>query len=186
MLGLTISRRAIQVPTKRFATRSISRPTVSFRPRISLATDTGPSYRFQTSFKIPFTRFLHHETVGPGTSDTPETSSEQQEVGRREEGLSRYVVLKHVSSARLPTSSPYSDERYMVARILVGTTMSIITRMDNPQWFKENAEPHVFSQTRYDKTVEDLKALGTEDPNAVQALVRDVPFHPLVGVLNSQ
>ena len=64
--------------------------------------------------------------------------------------------------------------------------MSIITRMDNPQWFKENAEPHVFSQTRYDKTVEDLKALGTEDPNAVQALVRDVPFHPLVGVLNSQ
>lgn len=53
--------------------------------------------------------------------------------------------------------------------------MSIITRMDNPKWFKENAEPHVFSQTRYEKTVEDLKALGAEDPNAVQALVCDVP-----------
>ena len=61
----------------------------------------------------------------------------------------------------------------MVARILVGTAMSVITRMDNLQWFKENAEPHVFSQARYDKTVEDLKALGTQDPNAVQALVRD-------------
>ena len=64
----------------------------------------------------------------------------------------------------------------MVARILVGTTMSIITRMDNPEWFKENAEPYVFSQARYDKIVEDLKALGTEDPNATQALVRDVSF----------
>jgi len=80
----------------------------------------------------------------------------------------------------------YSDERYMVARILVGTTMSIITRMDNPQWFKENAEPHVFSQAQYDKTVEDLKALGTQDPNAVQALVRDASSSPLVGVLNFQ
>jgi hypothetical protein len=64
----------------------------------------------------------------------------------------------------------------MVARILVGTTMSIITRMDNPQWFKDNAEPYVFSQARYDKIVEDLKALAAQDPNAVQALVRDVPF----------
>jgi len=45
--------------------------------------------------------------------------------------------------------------------------------MDNPQWFKENAEPHVFSQARYDKVVEDLKGLGREDPNAMQALVRD-------------
>jgi hypothetical protein len=61
----------------------------------------------------------------------------------------------------------------MVARIVVGTTMSIITRMDNPKWFEENAEPHVFSQARYDKIVEDLKALGTEDPNASQALVRN-------------
>ena len=64
--------------------------------------------------------------------------------------------------------------------------MSIITRMDNPQWFKENAEPHVFSQAEYDKTVGDLKALGTQDPNAVQALVCDVSFSPLVGVLNYQ
>jgi len=64
--------------------------------------------------------------------------------------------------------------------------MSIITRMDNPQWFKENAEPQVFSQARYDKTVEDLKALGTQDPNAVQALVRDTSFLPLFGVLNYQ
>ena len=61
--------------------------------------------------------------------------------------------------------------------------MSIITRMDNPQWFKENAEPHVFSQAWYDKTVEDLKALGTQDPNAVQALVRDASFPPPVGAL---
>jgi len=67
----------------------------------------------------------------------------------------------------------YSDERYMVAWILVGTTMSIITQMDNPQWFKENAGPHVFSQARYDKIVGDLKAFRTQDPNAVQALVRD-------------
>jgi len=74
----------------------------------------------------------------------------------------------------------------MVARILVGTTMSIITRMDNPQWFKENAEPHVFSQAQYDKTVEDLKALGTQDPNAVQALVRDSLFPPPIGVFSSQ
>jgi len=66
------------------------------------------------------------------------------------------------------------DERYMVARILIGTTMSIITRMDNPQWFKENAEPYVFSQEKYDKIVEDLKALGTEDPSAAQALERNV------------
>ena len=64
----------------------------------------------------------------------------------------------------------------MVARIVVGTTMSIITRMDNPKWFKENAEPHVFSQARYEKTVEDLKALGTEDSNATQALVRDASW----------
>jgi len=46
--------------------------------------------------------------------------------------------------------------------------------MDNPKWFEENAEPHVFSQARYDKIVEDLKALGTEDPNASQALERNV------------
>ena len=71
---------------------------------------------------------------------------------------------------------PRSDERYMVARILVGTTMSIITRMGNPEWFKENAELYVFSQARYDRIVEDLKALGTEDPNATQALVRDASF----------
>lgn len=51
--------------------------------------------------------------------------------------------------------------------------MSIITRMDNPKWFKENAEPHVFSQARYEKVVEELKGLGSEDDNAVQALVRD-------------
>ena len=63
--------------------------------------------------------------------------------------------------------------------------MSIITRMDNPQWFRENAEPYVFSQARYDKIVEDLKALGTEDQNAVQALVRDASFSPSVNVLNS-
>jgi hypothetical protein len=56
---------------------------------------------------------------------------------------------------------------------LVGITMSIVTRMDNPQWFKENAEPYVFSQAGYEKTVEDLKALGAEDPNATQALVCD-------------
>jgi len=62
----------------------------------------------------------------------------------------------------------------MVARILVGTTVSIITRMDNPKWFKENAEPHVFSQARYDKLVEELKGLSTEDPNALQALERKV------------
>ena len=49
--------------------------------------------------------------------------------------------------------------------------------MDNPQWFRDNAEPYIFSQARYDKTVEDLKALGTEDPNATQALVRDTSFH---------
>lgn len=61
----------------------------------------------------------------------------------------------------------------MVARILVGTVMSIITRMDDPRWFEDNAEPHVFSQARYDKLVEDLKGLGREDPNAMQALVRD-------------
>jgi hypothetical protein len=69
----------------------------------------------------------------------------------------------------------------MVARILVGTTMSIITRMDNPKWFMENAEPHVFSRARYDKNVEDLKALGKEDPNAAQALVRDTSLFPRVG-----
>lgn len=51
--------------------------------------------------------------------------------------------------------------------------MSIITRMDNPKWFKENAEPHVFSQARYDQVVEELQALGAKDPDAVQALVRD-------------
>ena len=61
----------------------------------------------------------------------------------------------------------------MVARILVGTTVSIITRMDSPKWFKENAEPHVFSQARYDKVVEELKGMGREDSNAAQALVRD-------------
>lgn len=64
----------------------------------------------------------------------------------------------------------------MVARILVGTTMSVITRMDNPKWFKENAEPYVFSRARYEKTVEDLKALGAQDPNATEALVRNVSF----------
>jgi hypothetical protein len=61
----------------------------------------------------------------------------------------------------------------MVARIVVGTTMSIITRMDNPKWFKENAEPHVFSQARYEKVVGELKGLGREDDNAVRALVSD-------------
>lgn len=71
----------------------------------------------------------------------------------------------------------HSDERYMAARILVGTTASIITQMDDPRWFKENAEPYVFSQARYDKMVEDLKALA-EDPNAVQALVCDAPSPP--------
>lgn len=81
---------------------------------------------------------------------------------------------------------PYSDERYMVARILVGTTMSIITRMDNPKWFKENAEPYVFSQVRYEKIVEDLKTLGAEDPNAAQALVRDASLPPPSGILNFQ
>ena len=92
MLGLTISRRAIQVPTKRFATRSISRPTVSFRPRTSLAADST-SHRFRPSFKTPFTRCLHHEAVGSSTPETPETSGDQKEVEKRGQDLSRCVPL---------------------------------------------------------------------------------------------
>lgn len=92
-------------------------------------------------------------------------------------------ILRVISKS---STSSRRDERYMVARILVGTIMSIITRMDNPQWFKEHAEPHVFSPARYDKIVEDLKSLGTEDPNAVQALVCDASFPPAASVLNSQ
>ena len=92
MLGLTISRRAIQVPTKRFATRSISRPTVSFRPRTSLAADST-SHRFRPSFNTPFTRCFHHETVSSSTPDTIEKSSEQKEVEKRGQDLSRYVLL---------------------------------------------------------------------------------------------
>lgn len=94
----------------------------------------------------------------------------------RGNGISRGMSLRICVIGGVLNLKSYSDERYMVARILVGTAMSIITRMDNPQWFKENAEPHVFSQARYDKIVEDLKALGTEDPNAVQALVCDASF----------
>ena len=78
----------------------------------------------------------------------------------------------------------HRDERYMVARILLGTTMSIITRMDNPKWFRENAEPHVFSQAQYEKTVEDLKTLGAEDPNATQALVCYASLESAIDVLN--
>jgi len=48
----------------------------------------------------------------------------------------------------------------MVARILVKIAAFLITRMDNPEWFKKNVEPYVFSRTRYERTVEDLKALG--------------------------
>ena len=50
-------------------------------------------------------------------------------------------------------------------------TAFLITRMDNPERFKENVELYVFSRTRYERTVEDLKALG-----AVQALVCDASF----------
>jgi len=100
--------------------------------------------------------------------------------GGREERSGPLAVRLHGCVIRKAADVKlYSDERYMVARILVGITVSIITRMDNPKWFKENAEPHVFSQTRYEKTVEDLKALGAEDPNAVQALVCDVTRHLL-------
>ena len=84
MLGLTISRRAIQVPAKRFATRSISRPTVSFRPNAPLTSDST-TLQFRQSFKTPFTRFFHHDTVSASTQDTAGTSNEQQE-------LSRYVL----------------------------------------------------------------------------------------------
>ena len=90
MLGLTISRRAIQVPTKRFATRSISRPAVSFRPRTSLTTHSLP---FRPSFNAPFTRFFHREIVGFSTPDTPETPEEQKNAEKREQDLSRYVGL---------------------------------------------------------------------------------------------
>jgi hypothetical protein len=93
MLGLTISRRAIQVPTKRFATRSISRPTViSFRPRTgSLAPDTSSHHHLQTlSFKTPFARGFHHETVSSSTADAP---VEHREVGNKgKQDLSRCVV----------------------------------------------------------------------------------------------
>jgi len=59
----------------------------------------------------------------------------------------------------------------MVARVLVGVTVSLITRRDDPERFKENVEPYIFSQTQYARTVEDLKTLG-----AVQVLVCDVSF----------
>lgn len=99
MLGLTISRRAIQIPTKRFATRSISRPTVSFRPRASLTSDSSP-HHFRLSLKTPFTRCFHHETVSANTADTPEASSERKEVEKREQDLSRYVVVNMRLSVR--------------------------------------------------------------------------------------
>jgi hypothetical protein len=71
--------------------------------------------------------------------------------------------------------SSHSDERYMVARILVDTSTYIVTRTDDPKQFKDNAKPYVFSQARYDKIVEDLKAIAEQDPSTVQALVRDAP-----------
>lgn len=178
MLGLTISRRAIQVPTKRFATRSISRPIISFRPRTGSLTPDPSSHHLQWSFKTPFARDFRHEAVGSSaTIDALETPIEQQEAdkGEHQDLLTRYVFASFSRSYSLLgarfTIKRHRDERYMVARILVGTTMSIITRMDNPKWFKENAEPHVFSQARYDKLVDELKGLSTEDPNALQALV---------------
>jgi len=62
-LGLTISRRTIQIPAKRLPTRPISSPTtVSFRPTPSLTSDS-PSHHARLSFKIPFIRCFHHETV---------------------------------------------------------------------------------------------------------------------------
>jgi len=176
MLGLTISRRAIQVPTKRFATRSISRPTVSFRPRTSPTSSDSAAYPVRPSLQTAFTRCFHHETVCSSPADAAEGSSDPKEGEKRVEDLSRYVVVNTRHRRGGQCQVLHSDERYMVARILIGTTMSIITRMDNPQWFKENAESHVFSQERYDKIVEDLKALGTEDSNAVQALVCDTLF----------
>ena len=183
MLGLTISRRGIQVPTKRFATRSISRPIVLFRPRTGpLTPDPSPFHRWQLSFKTPFARDFHHGATSSSTTDAQETPIEQQEANRvKEEDLSLYVVADSRLGEFDGSLSTYHhrDERYMVARILVGTTMSIITRMDNPRWFRENAEPHVFSQARYDKVVDELKGLGREDPSAVQALVRDVACIPL-------
>ena len=39
-------------------------------------------------------------------------------------------------------------------------TVFLITRMDNLERFKENVEPYVFSPTRYERTVEDLRAFG--------------------------
>lgn len=181
MLGLTISRRAVQVPTKRFATRSISRPIFSFRPRTGSLTPDPSSHHLQLSFKTPFARDFHHETVSSSATDTPETPVEQQEADKEKQDLSRYVVASSCLGEALIVE-PHRDEQYMVARILVATTMSIITRMDNPKWFKENAEPHVFSQARYDTLVEELRALSTKDPNAVQALVRDAAWFSGVGL----
>ena len=43
-----------------------------------------------------------------------------------------------------------------------------------------------YSLGKHDKIGEDLKALGTEDPNAVQALIRDASFPPPVAVLDSR
>jgi len=40
--------------------------------------------------------------------------------------------------------------------------MSLITKMDSPKRFKENVEPYALSRTRYEKIVEDLKALGLQ------------------------
>lgn len=101
MLGLTISRRAIQVPTKRFATRSISRPIVSFRPRTGSLTPEAPSLHLQLTFKTLFSRGFHHEAVSSTTADTQETPVEQQEVDKGKRHPSRYVRYKSCASAKV-------------------------------------------------------------------------------------
>ena len=40
--------------------------------------------------------------------------------------------------------------------------MTIIIRMENSEWFKENAGPYGLSQAQDEKIVEDLKALGAD------------------------
>ena len=152
MLGLTISRRAIRVPAKLF-------PPVQLVASQSRSGQEHPSQSTQPPlpFDHPSTRLLPDVSIARSSVPTPQILQRRlinRRRLRRGNKIPRGIRQTCYAVRRgWGLISDHSDERYMVARILVGTTMPIITRMDNPQWFRENAEPYVFSRmTRLSRT----------------------------------
>ena len=146
--------RGRQYPVEQFRDRkrvlrgacSISRAAVSFRPRTSLTVGlTSPCSR--PFFHTPCTPRSLRGTVGFNTPDALETPAEQKmlrRASRHPPGIQRRQI--YASSEAVNINSLGGEWEDTVARTLVVTTASVITQLDNPQWFKTSAWPYVFSR----------------------------------------